>query len=142
MSHVATIDIEVKDLDALEEAVTFLGGELRRGQTSYKWWGRHVGDYPVPAGFTVDDLGRCEHAAHFAAAGYEIGVVRRRDGRPGYQLLWDFIDGSLVRVVGKDACNLKREYARVVAKRQAERSGFRVLEQRQRDGSVRLVLSK
>jgi hypothetical protein len=143
MSHVATIDIEVKDLDALADAAKRLGGELVRGQTSYKWWGSHVGDYPMPDGFTEDDLGTCEHALRFPDAAYEVGVVRRRDGRPGYTLLWDFIDGRLKKLMGGEtAVNLKREYATTVATRQAVRSGFRVNETRQQDGSVRLVLSR
>lgn len=138
MSHVATIEIEVKDLDDLEQAARRLGMQLCRGQTTYKWWGRHMGDYPLPAGFAAEDLGKCEHALKHPDAAYEVGVARRRDGRPGFTLLWDFIDSRLVDVVGKDGCNLKREYAVVAAMRQAKSNGFQVQELRQPDGSVRL----
>lgn len=142
MSHVATVDVEVKDLDALEEAAKRLGMQLVRGQTTYKWWGESVGDYPIPAGFTAEDLGKCEHAVRSDNAEYEIGVVRRRDGRPGWQLIWDFYDDTLVKVVGKDCCKLKVAYARAVATRQAIRGGFRVQEQVRPDGSIRLALSR
>lgn len=146
MSHVCTIDLEVKDLDALAEAAKRLGLELVRGQTSYRWYGQHVGDYPLPQGFEKDDMGHCEHALRIPGSdtAYEVGVVRRRDGRPGYTLLWDFYAGGegLQAKIGPGAKLLKREYAAVVAVRQAQRSGFRVNEVRQQDGSIRLLLNK
>lgn len=142
MSHVATIDLHITDLGALEQAAKRLGFELMHGQTTYKWFGQHVGDYPLPAGFTVDDLGKCEHALRHPNAEYEIGVIRRRDGKPGYSLIWDFFDDSLARVAGKDCCNVKQQYAGAVARQHAQRNGFRVQEHVQSDGSIRMVLSK
>lgn len=138
MSHVATIEIEVKDLDALARAAQRLGLEFRHGQTEYKWWGQHEGDYPLPTGFVETDLGKCDHAIHAPDAEYEVGVVRRRDGRPGWTLLWDFIDSRLVKAIGVDGRHLKREYAAVVAMKQAIASGFQVQELRQQDGSIQL----
>lgn len=152
MSHVATIDLEVKDLDALEQAAKRLGLELVRGQQTYAWFGTSVGDYPLPEGFTAEDLGKCDHALRIAGdilrtgseAPYEVGVVRRRDGRPGYTLLWDFWGGGngLTAKVGPDCRNLKREYATVVALKQAAAQGFTVNEQRLADGSVQLRLTR
>ena len=155
MSHVATVEIEVRDLDALDEACRRVGLELVRGQQTYRWYGKHVGDYPLPAGFAEADLGRCEHAVRIpggdAAADaegdeppYEIGVVRRRDGRPGYVLHWDFFAGGygLEKVAGPACGLLKQAYATVVAKRQAMRQGFTVTEQRQPNGHVRLLCRK
>lgn len=142
MSHVATVDLEIRDLDALGEAVQRLGGQLARGQQTYRWYGEHVGDYPLPAGFAEEDLGKCEHAVKFPDVEYEIGVVRRRDGRAGYALMWDFIDGCLVQAAGQNCCKVKREYAGVVARKQAMAQGFTVNEQRQADGSIRLRLTK
>lgn len=142
MSHVATVELEVRDLDALEEAGRRLGLQLVRGQQTYKWWGRSVGDYPIPDGFSAEDLGKCEHALHSDSAAYEVGVVRRRDGRPGWQLLWDFIDGRLVNIVGHECRNLKREYAAIVAAKQAQRQGFRVQEQRLPNGGIKLLMSR
>ena len=66
MSHVATINIEVKDLDALGIAAGRIGLELVRGQKEYRWYGQSVGDYPLPAGLTEADLGVCEHAIRIA----------------------------------------------------------------------------
>ena len=62
MSHITTIELDIKDLDALKVAAEKLGLEFRRGQETYKWFGRSVGDSPLPAGFRKQDLGKCEHA--------------------------------------------------------------------------------
>jgi hypothetical protein len=94
MSHVQDIDCRIYDLTALEAAVAELGGTLVHNQTRYGWYGRHVGDYPLPAGFTHHDLGKCDHAIKLPNCTYEIGITPRRDLAPGdkpaYTLLYDF----------------------------------------------------
>jgi len=155
MSHVACVSIEVKDLDALGEAAKRLGLELVRGQKEYRWYGQSVGDFPIPEGFTAEDLGKCENAIRIQGtkggpsdpAGtdpYEIGIVKRRDGKPGWSLIWDFFAGGygLLSKVGKDCVNLKREYAAVVAAKQARLNRFQVHESRQADGRIVLTLNK
>ena len=174
ISHVATINVEIKSLDDLESAARSLGLELVRGQQTYRWYGKSVGDYPLPVGFTAEELGRCDHAIRVplsvtgADRCYEIGVVKRRDGKPGYQLLWDFFDGGrcqfavgdccgpgavedadynphqtrLVSFVGGNGQKLVQSYARVTAIRTAQQQGFRVQESRQADGSIKLVFQK
>lgn len=105
MSHVVTLNVEIKDLAALRAAVARLGGELRV-QSAYHTWitdhGRLYGDFApqLPLGFSVADIGKCEFAICFPGVQYEIGVCARRDGMPGYCLLWDFYDGNLVKAVG------------------------------------------
>jgi hypothetical protein len=156
MSHVATIDLEIKDLDALREAAAAIGLEFVAGQTSYRWYGQSVGDYPLPDGFTASDLGKCEHALripldqqhpdpNFGMMPYEIGVVKRRDGRPGFTLLWDFWNRGcgLEDRVGANCNRLKQEYALAVAKRQARKQGFSVVGvQTLANGTKQLKLSK
>lgn len=146
MSHVVSIDVEIRDLEALAVAAKKLGLELVLGQKTYRWYGQHVGDYPMPIGFTAADLGKCEHALRIPgnASAYEIGVVARKDGRPGFQLVWDFWAGGrgLEAVAGKDCCHVRREYATAAARLQAQRLGYRVQEQRLEDGSVRLSISR
>jgi hypothetical protein len=146
MSHVATIELEIRDLEALKAACRVLGLEFVAGQRTYRWYGRHVGDYPLPQGFTPEDLGKCEHAIRVPgnAQAYEIGVVARRDGRPGWTLLWDFWQGGfgLEEKVGKHADRLKQAYALEAARRAAQRAGHRVLGQITRpDGSVVLRIA-
>jgi hypothetical protein len=145
MSHVAQIELEIRNLDALAAACQQLGLELVREQVSYRWYGRSYGDYPLPAGFTVEDLGNCEHAIRIPGEprAYEIGVVRRRDGKPGYALLWDFYNGGygLTEKVGQKAEKLKQAYAVQTTLLTAKRLGHTVLgQQQQADGSVVLRL--
>ena len=115
MSHIAEVDLLVQDLDALERACARLGLEFVRHQSTYRWYGRSVGDYPLPTGFTAHDLGRCEHAIRVSGndQAYEIGVAPRRDGKPGYVLLWDFYQGGygLMEHVGEGAHRLQQTYA-------------------------------
>ena len=143
MSHVAEISVEILDLDALEIAAKKIGMELRRRQRTYRWWGESVGDYPLPKGFTAAELGKCDHALSIPNnnQAYEIGVVRRRDGKPGWILLWDFYAGGkcLQAVVGSEAVKLRQRYAAEVAIKNARRQGFRVTEQVGQDGKIKLV---
>lgn len=146
MSHVATIDIEIRDLDALDAACKRLGLELVCGQTTYKWFGRHVGDYPLPEGFTAKDLGKCDHAIRIPGKpkAYEIGVVERRDGKPGYALQWDFFAGGkgMQKVAGDDCAKLQQAYATEAAKAAAVAQGFSVTEQQTHDGTIRIVATE
>lgn len=145
MSHVATIDLHVKDLEALVEAAKLLGMELKTGQTTYRWWGRSVGDYPLPEGFKASDLGKCEHALTIPGnpRAYEVGVVKRRDGKPGYTLLWDFYGGGygLRNAIGEDGVKLKGEYSLAVAAKIQRARGYRV-ERKITAGKIQLVCTK
>ena len=101
MSHVARIELEINDLDSLKAACKSLGLEFVPDQKTFEWYGRQVGNYPLPDGFTLEDMGRCDHAIRVPGAQYEIGVVKRR-GK--YTLLWDFWeDGGLETVLGMAA---------------------------------------
>lgn len=146
MSHIATIQVEIRDLDCLRAAAKRLGLEWREGQQKYRWYGRSVGDYPLPTGFAAEDLGKCQHAIGVPgkADAYEVGVVARRDGKPGYTLLWDFWSGGhgLQDAVGQDGRKLIQAYAVEVARKQARLGGFVVSEQARADGSIKLVLRR
>lgn len=137
------MQIEIKDLDALAEAAAQLGCELVRGQKTYKWYGEFVGDSPMPTGFTRADLGKCDHAIRVKGkpGAYEIGVVKRRDGKPGYTLLWDFWNGGhgLEEAIGKDGRKLRQEYPLAVGARFAKSKGYRTVKRFTReDGSIAL----
>jgi hypothetical protein len=143
MSHCVAIDIEVKDLDALATACGELGLVLNRGQQTYRWFGRLVGDYPMPEGFTKDDLGHCEHAISVAGnpKAYEVGLVKRRDGRPGYTLLYDFWAGGcgLMEKVGEECKALRQRYSVVVAEKAARKQGFRTQRRTLENGQMQVV---
>lgn len=140
MSHVAKIEMEIKDLGCLAKAAEHLGLVFMQDQKTYKWWGHSVGDYPLPQGFTENELGKCEHALRVRDnhQAYEVGVVLRRDGKQGYTLLWDFYGGGygLQEKIGKDGSKLKQEYAVQVAMKHARQQGYTVSRQLKQDGSV------
>ena len=146
MSHVATVEIQIKDLAALKAACKKLGLEFLEGQTTYRWYGRYVGDYPLPEGFAPSDMGKCEHALRVKdnPNAYEVGVVKRRDGKPGFALMYDFWKEGhgLESVIGKKASKLTQRYAAEVAIKQAKKQGFRVTQTVAQDGSVRLACVK
>ena len=139
MSHVALIKIEINSLNSLRAGCELLGTvELKIGQKTYKWYGTHMGDYPLPEGFTKADLGRCDHAIVVKGANaetYEIGVVARRDGKPGFTLMWDFFCGGygLEDAVGPDCVELKKAYGVAVAADKARQQGFKVEITKSRD---------
>jgi hypothetical protein len=148
MSHVEKLKLFITDLDALEQCAPSLGLRLERGATSYKWWGRSVGDYPIPAGFTEADLGRCEHKLVVEGnnEAFEIGLVRRRDGQPGYEMLFDFYghrgDPLLKALGGKEGNRLKQAYGATVAANYYAELGYETYQTRDADGTVQVIATK
>lgn len=121
MSHVTTLKIEILDLQSLRDACKAAGLQFKEGQQTYKWFGRHVGDYPLPKGFTQKDLGKCNHAIGISKKdAYEIGVCEK-DGK--ITLLWDFWQGGygLEEVAGKDCNKLVNAYTKIVAVKEARK---------------------
>jgi len=126
MSHITTIEMEENyDLDALKQMCIDNPElfEFVENQKTYKWYGHHVGDYPIPEGFTVYDMGKCDHAIRVKGAKYEIGVVRK--GKD-HKLLWDFwSEGGLAQKLGKNAEKLRQAYqvakVKVTAKKHRKR---------------------
>jgi uncharacterized protein DUF1257 len=147
MSHIAEVNLLVQDLNALQRACHRLGLELVRHQPTYRWYGTSVGDDPLPTGFAKEDLGTCEHAIRIPGndRAYEIGIVTRRDGKPGYVLLWDCYQGGygLVEHVGEQAERLQQMYALEVTLSTIEQMHHCVIAQTQlADGSIELVLAQ
>jgi hypothetical protein len=157
MSHVTTIDLFITDLDSLAKACERLGLELVKGQKTFKWFGQWVGDYrgqdaAYNQGVDVKDYGKCDHAIRVKgnARAYEIGLVKRADGKAGWQLIWDNWAGghglcAKVQYEGKqkkpNADKLKDWYAAEVAQKQMRRQGFRVTA-KQQTGKVQVLCSK
>ena len=103
VSHVTKVDVEIRDIDALDTACKKRGLKLMRGQTKYAWWGRSVGDYPIPAGMRAEDLGKCSHAIHLNSGSHEIGLVAQSDN--SFRLVFDFYgQAGLLAAVGGKAC--------------------------------------
>jgi hypothetical protein len=141
MSHVTDLKLVVRDLNALKLAAEALGMELVE-QSTFKWYGTHVGDYPLPAGFTKADMGKCDYAMRIKGnpRAYEVGVVKSKTGT-GYQMLWDFWQGGygLQEAIGKSGEKLKQGYAVQVAKKEMakfQRDGFRIAQYKRPDGTL------
>lgn len=146
MSHVVSLAVKVKSLAALKLACKEVGLEFMEGQTSYKWFGRSVGDYALPKGFTAQDLGKCVHALKVPgkATAYEIGVVPSKDGK-GFELLFDFwMNGyGLMEVVGPNATKLIQAYSKSVIKREnkelVEEEGWTVQTKTLSNGKIQVI---
>ncbi|SRR6266566_5026868 len=130
MSHIVKEKLRIFNLDALAQACKNLGVELRMGQKTHKWYGQWMGDYPLPEGYTTDDLGKCDHAIRVPGnpQAYEIGVVQQRDAQGGYALMYDFWAGGygLMDKVGKNCDSLYREYAIQATLQQQYSEGLQV----------------
>ena len=138
MSHMARIQLEVKDLSAMERACKRLGFKLIRGQKTYAWYGKFMNDTELPDGLDVTKLGTCEHAISVPGAKYEVGLIKARSGS-GYELIWDYwCDGGLVPKIGKDAGKLKQAYTIEKAKMECIRKGYSVRE-KNIDGKIQLI---
>lgn len=145
MSHVVTIETQILDLASLRKAAEELGLEFVEGQRTYRWFGRFMADSPIPEGFTPDDYGKCQHALRVKGdtTAYEVGVVRRKDGAPGFQLIYDFYGScgkALEAVAGKGLTKLRQEYAAQVVIRQMG-GKHKIKRTTQADGSIRLHLT-
>lgn len=145
MSHVVTIETQILDLASLRKAAEELGLEFVEGQRTYRWFGRFMADSPIPEGFTPDDYGKCQHALRVKGdtTAYEVGVVRRKDGAPGFQLIYDFYGAcgkALEAVAGKGLTKLRQEYAAQVVIRQMG-GKHKIKRTAQADGSIRLHLT-
>ena len=137
ISHITSLELEIKDLASLQAACKRLGWEFAEGQDTYSWYGTFVGDEPLPADTTVEELGHCEHAIKVPGCEYEIGVVRKANR---WILRWDYwSSGGLQAVLGSNGGIIKQAYGIEHSRRVLVKQGYRVIgEQRLADGSVRL----
>ena len=159
MSHLAKIELQIKDLAALRLAASARGLELVEGAQSFKWY---------------RGQGKCDHKLRVkggSARGYEIGIVRDevgggysllwddfdqelkgaagagaglvRDESGGFSLLWDDFDHNLRDAAGgRDAGALKQEYGAAVATKYYESEGFTVHRTLSSDGKIVLTADK
>lgn len=168
MSHVATVQIEIKSLEDLEAACKSLGLEFVRDQKTYKNFFTGMDeesarglcrdleispDEVMPAGFDFSEVGQCVHAIRVADeiarrdTPYQIGVVPRRDGRPGYQLLFDVFNAvnggkGLDHFIGHSGNRLSQAYATQAARRTMIAQGYRAQETRLPNGTIKLQFTR
>lgn len=121
MSHVTTVKVQFKDLESIKLACAELGLVFLENQQTYKWYGTHVGDYPLPPGISKQDLGKCSHAIGIKGNknSYELGLVKQGDH---YIPLFDFWSGGygLMDKIGTDCTKLIKSYTKHVAIKEAK----------------------
>lgn len=148
MSHVTDLKAEVKDLDVLEASLP-AELELRRGKTTFAWWGRFVGDSTPPAGYRPEEYGKCDHAIGYRGrtpqdgpgGEWEIGVVKSENG---YRLLCDEY-GSVGRRLTQHIPHIRREYAVNMTKKRARtlvQQGWQLKRIELPGGAVRMRLQR
>lgn len=139
MSHITAGTMKILDLDALKAAGDRLGFEFMEGQQNYRWYEYWVGDYPNNTGRDVADFGKCQHALKIKGndMAYEIGIVPALDGQ-GFELLYDFYDGSIERLAGVGLEFLHNEYMAEVSTRELTAEGYMVTRTIQ-DGQIILT---
>ena len=144
MSHIVKVKVQVKNLAALRKACEKLGLVFREGQKTHKWYGRFVGDAPIPEGMKAEDYGKCDHAIVVPGntEAYEVGVVDQKDGT--YGLVWDSFMGGLglQDKVGAECGLLRQMYATEEARSQMEGMGFQVFEDMDKQGVIRLACER
>jgi hypothetical protein len=140
MSHITSVEIELKDLEAVKALCQERGWQFMQGQKTYRWFGEFVGDSPMPKGMTKADLGKCDHAIKVPGASCEIGL--RSTGKGSYKLAFDgWGAGGLVPVIGLNGGLFLQGYGICKAEREAKKRGLHVQRVNGKAGAVKLVLT-
>ena len=118
MSHISEIDLAITDVPALIVAGRQCGMEFLRDVKTC----RYYDGQREPCDHVLRVIGNDQ--------AYEIGVVKRTDGKPGYKLLTDFYDGGrgLEEKVGINAGKLKQRYSIEIFRREMAKKGMRITE--------------
>ena len=148
MSHVACVELEVNDMEALEETCKELGWNLKRGQKTYKWFGRWVNDYSAGDaayhhGIDPKDYGKCDHAISIPGINYEVGLVQKPTGKPGqYVVIFDFFDQALKDALGgQGAPKLIQHYGVKKVTAECQKKGYKVTHTKTKTGDIQLVIA-
>lgn len=148
MSHVASVNIVIKDLAALKAACHELGLTFVENQKTHAWWGRWANDYAakdaayIQSGIKPENYGHCEHAIKVPGSTYEIGVYKNPKGA-GFVLAYDFYGpGQGIRKkLGQGLEKLKQCYAVNIASMTAKAKGWIVNRTTLANGTIKLSMS-
>jgi hypothetical protein len=154
MSHMVSVECFVEDnLTTLETVANTLGLVLDKNVSTFKWYGQWVNDFSgqtaaVTNGHDPKTFGQCVHKLRRADANandYEIGLVRRLDGQPGYELVydnWGTGGRRIEELAGKNLGTLKDELLTEAAIRVQARAGYRAIRSKAADGAIELTFIK
>ena len=148
MSHVekaiGTISDDPKLLDCIETALakTFPKAHLNRDAKTWRWYGTWVNDYDKESaaykqGYDPKEYGKCEHSISLDGCGYDIGIVKSKQGK-GYTLLFDFYGtgANLRREFGTGCEKLTDAINVEVMKAKARRAGYEFTTKKLDNGAV------
>lgn len=134
MSHIAEVNLELKDLNALAKAADALGMELVRDARTFNYYGGAKDP--------------CVHKLRLKNAGqgaYEIGL-RYTDGtQKAFAPAWDTFGqhgANLVKAVGRECVELKKRYAAEVSAAQLRKQGYSVAITATKDQGLRVRATK
>ena len=122
MSHFATIQTQIRDIDALREACTELGLQVVENAEARGYGkNRHRGDFVI-----------------VLKGPYDVALNRQPD--TSFGLTTDWYDGHVEKEVGKDYGKLLQLYGVYKATREARQRGYIVQRSALNDGSIRLSM--
>lgn len=122
MSHFATIQTQIKDIEALKAACNELGvSVIQNAEARGYSKNRQHGDYVIRL-----------------KGPYDIAVNLQKDGT--YGLITDWWDGHVEKEVGKDFGKLLQLYGVYKATTEARKKGFMVQRQALKDGAIKLMI--
>jgi hypothetical protein len=130
MSHVVNIQLEIKDLEALEAACKALGLTYDRTANKWRWYGKWMNDYSgkdaaykhgiEPSRYGTADAG----VIRVPGTSYDVGVYKTKDG---YALIYDNWQsgGGIEKVLGVGTPDLNKQYGAQVALKRLKKMGWR-----------------
>ncbi|TLD71666.1 DUF1257 domain-containing protein [Phragmitibacter flavus] len=123
MSHFVTIQTQIRDVAALQDACTELGVGLEQNANARGFLNqqRH-GDYVIRL-----------------RGPYDIAAKKLTDS-DSYELSTDWWDGHVEKEVGKDYGHLLQLYAVHKTMREARKKHLRVTRRQEQDGNIKLIL--
>lgn len=137
MSHLITNEVIITDLDILRKAVAGIKGlKWAEGKKEFKAYYRNDAQEHELGG-------KVEHVIeidkHLTANGYEVGVVRRKDGT-GWSLVFDPYDYKAAMRVGNNCEVIMSAYNEAYIRDFAEKNGFMMEESTDENGNIVLSM--
>ena len=137
MSHICTVQCEIKDLAAAEEAAKALGCTVEHG-TKPRYYGTQFqggGGESKPCDLVVKLPGK-----------YDLGIFKKDDGTYSFMCDNELLSGSFGRndagrtLMGENAGRFRQEYAAAVAMKAARKKGIAAFRKVREDGNVVITL--
>lgn len=152
MSHITTVAVEIRDLEAVKALCREKGWTFKEGKKTYEWFGEWVkqGDNDIrPSDEELATWGHCDHAIGIPGEAYELGLQRSGNA---YRLRWDGFKEwrkdhggpskhGLDYYVGKTGSRFLQGYGIAKAEMEARKRGLNVRRVPGSNGSVKLVLT-